>query len=347
MKKYKNILIIRTDRIGDVVLSTPVIKVLRQAYPKSKISFMARPCTKDILKGNPYLDDVITYDKYNRQRSWMASIKFALKLRRKKFDLALILHATKRAHIITFIAKIPERIGYDKDFGFLLSKRIKDEKFKGLKHEAEYNFDLLKLLGIRNISKETSINVSESDLDQIDSILKERNFSHKDDFFVIHPAASCPSKIWPQSNFNKVAQRLIQELGLKLVLVCTGENQNLCEKVAKGISGDEAIVLTDLPINRLAALFKRAKFLISNDSGPVHIAVASSCPAVDIFGRNQPGLSPRRWGPLDEASIVLHRPPDCKPCLAHNCQLNFACLKNINVEDVFNAAKKIYQNINC
>jgi heptosyltransferase-2 len=347
MKNYKNILIIRTDRIGDVALSTPVIKVLREAFPKSKISFMARPCAKGILEGNPYLDRVIIYDKYNRQKNWLESIKFALKLRKNNFDLAVILHPTKRANIIAFLAKIPETVGYDKNFGFLLSKRIKDEKLKGLKHEAEYNFELLKLLGIKEVSRETLINVSDSDICRLDKMLDERNFSKRDDFFVIHPAASCPSKIWPQGNFNRVAQKLVQDLGLKLILVCTKENQSICDEVAKGIAEDKVTFFIDLPIKKLAALFKRAKFLISNDSGPVHIAVASGCPVVDIFGRNQPGLSPKRWGPLDKTSIVLHRPPDCKPCLAHNCQSDFACLSNITVEDVFNAAKKLYQNISC
>ena len=96
-----------------------------------------------------------------------------------------------------------------------------------------------------------------------------------------------------------------------------------------------------LLIGELAELLSRTKLFISNDSGPVHVAVAMGVPVVVIFGRNDPGLSPKRWGPLGEKDIVLHKSPGCDPCLAHNCDKQFQCLSAITVEDVIAAADGI------
>jgi len=114
MKELKKILIIRTDRIGDVILSTPVIKNLRDAYPNAHIAFMLRPYTKEIAENNPYLNEVIIYDKNNKHKSILSSIRFCLWLHKKKFDIAFILNPTNRANLITFFSGIPVRVGLNR-----------------------------------------------------------------------------------------------------------------------------------------------------------------------------------------------------------------------------------------
>ena len=96
-----------------------------------------------------------------------------------------------------------------------------------------------------------------------------------------------------------------------------------------------------LSVAELAALLKRCRLLISNDSGPVHVAAAVGTPVVDIFGRNQRGLSPMRWGPLGDGHIVLHKEVGCVTCLAHNCDIEFLCLTSLSVEEVYQAAVTI------
>ena len=98
-------------------------------------------------------------------------------------------------------------------------------------------------------------------------------------------------------------------------------------------------------MGELAALLKRSKLFISNDSGPVHIATAVGTPNIVIFGRKQPGLSPKRWGPTGEGDIVLHRDVGCRVCLAHNCNNSFKCLKAVTSDEVFEAAKKMLGGI--
>ena len=128
MESFKRILVTRTDRIGDVLLSTAVIKVLRKKFPKSYIAVMVRPYARDIVLGNPYLDELILYDKYGAQRSLLSSIKFAAGLRKKRFDLVLILHPTNRQHIISFLAGIKKRVGFNRKMGFLLTDKIEHKK---------------------------------------------------------------------------------------------------------------------------------------------------------------------------------------------------------------------------
>ena len=131
MDKPKRILIVRTDRLGDVILSTPVITNLRQAFPEAHLAFMCRPYTREAVEGNPYLDEVIVYDKYHRHKSIIKTILFANSLAKKNFDWAIILHPTNRAHIITFFAGIPMRIGWNRKMGFLLTRRLPHNKQEG------------------------------------------------------------------------------------------------------------------------------------------------------------------------------------------------------------------------
>ncbi len=144
--EYKRILVVRTDRIGDVLLSTPVIKALRDNYPDAFIAMMVSPYAKDIIEGNPYLDEVIVFDKDTKHKGWWRSFKFSRYLKKKKFDLALILHPTNRVHLVTFHAGIPRRIGYNRKCGFLLTDKIGHTKQFGEKHELEYNLDLIRCL---------------------------------------------------------------------------------------------------------------------------------------------------------------------------------------------------------
>ena len=345
MKSLKRILIVRTDRIGDVLLSTPVIKALREVYPESRIAFMLRPYAREIAEGNPYLDEVIVYDKYGKDRGIYAGLRFAHFLKKKRFDAAFILHPTNRVHLITFLARIPIRVGYDKKMSFLLTDRIKDSKHLGQKHEAEYNFDVLKAVGIKKMSDELFMPRFTRDKEKVEAILIEKGIKAGDKIVAVHPAASCPSKIWPPERFAKVCDALVRNDSCKIVFICSDKDNEICRQVVSFMSEAAYAVFEGLKLKELAALLEKARLLISNDSGPVHIAVAVSTPVIDIFGRNQTGLSPRRWGPLDKKSIVLHKEVGCRDCLAHKCDKNFKCLKAIKVEDVLDAAKKIEESI--
>ena len=336
MKEPKRILIVRTDRIGDVILSTPAIKNLREAYPNTYIGFMSRPYTKEILEGNPDLNEVIIYDKYGRHKSIWATVKFSFHLRKKKFDWAVILHPTHRTHIITFLAGIPFRVGWDKKGGWLLTARVSHQKQQGTKHELEYTLDILRRLNIPIVDKSIYFPLKKEAEEKIEQLLGEAKIERGDKFIVIHPSASCPSKRWPQEHFSQLVRLLKEKTGFPVVVVTSGGEEEFGEKI---ISANDVIDLRgDLSISELGSLLKRAGLFISNDSGPVHIAAALEVPVISIFGRKEAGLSPLRWKPPGRNSFYFHKDVGCTKCLAHNCQKGFLCLKSITPEEVAHKA---------
>ncbi|MEW6101640.1 MAG: glycosyltransferase family 9 protein, partial [Candidatus Omnitrophota bacterium] len=216
---FKRILIVRTDRIGDVILSTPVIKAMRDKFPGAYIAMMVSPYTKEIVEANPYLDDVVLYDKESKHKKWRRSIKFSQRLKKKKFDLALILHPNKRVHLITFFAGIPKRVGYNKDFGFLLTDKLPHLKQRGEKHELEYNLDLVRYLGIEPKDRDVFMPITPNSEIWVEELFRKEGVSDNDKLIAIHPCASCPSRIWPSDRFAKVAENLIEKYGFKVFVV--------------------------------------------------------------------------------------------------------------------------------
>jgi heptosyltransferase-2 len=337
---FKRILIARTDRIGDVLLSTPVIKALRDRFPQSYIAMMVSPYAKDIVAGNPYLDKVIVLDKEGKHKGWFRSVKLVRELKKEKFDLALILHPASRVHLLTFLSGIPRRIGYDRKLGFLLTDAIKHTKQLGEKHESEYNLDLLRYLGIEAKDRSLFMPVRIDSEKWVQGFFKQEAVNETDRLLALNPAASCPSKIWPVERFAQVADRLAQKYGFKILVISSAKDYKLADNLIKHMHSAAINLAGKTSITQLAGILKRCQLFISNDSGPVHIACAVGTPVISIFARNQAGLSPKRWGPVGARDRILHKAA-CIECLAHNCQKGFACLKAISVEDVISAADSI------
>lgn len=337
----KKILIVRLDRIGDVILSTPVIKALRDAYPDSHIAFMVRPYAFDVVNGNPHLNEVIVYDKNGSEKGLAGNVRFISKLRREKFDLAVVLHPTNRSHLLAFFAGIPERIGYNRKLGLLLTKRLVHAKQFGLKHERDYALDLLSFMEIAPVDKKLCMPVNEESERKIEKIFRENGIGANDTVVVIHPAASCASKRWQTDRFARVADALVERCAAKIVVISGTNDRKIGDKLVHAMKKGAVNLTGKTSVADLASLLRRSKLLVSNDSGPVHVACAVGAPVVAIFGRDDRGLSPRRWGPTGERDVVLHKEVGCVECLAHNCRLGFKCLSAISVEDVLAAAERI------
>lgn len=332
----------RTDRIGDVVLSTPAIKNIRRTYPESYIAFMCRPYTKDVLEGNPYLNEVIVYDKYGKHKGFFSTLKFSRHLAKKKFDWAIILHPTNRANMVTFLAGIPFRVGWDKKMGFFLNKRIPHLKHKGEKHELEYSLDILREVGIQITDKEPFIPENQAEDSWVESLLKENNIDYKRDRVVgLGIGASCPSKVWPSRYFGQLADKLKEELKAKIIVLAEAKEERLTAEFRK-IYGQDFLDLTGkLSLARAFALLRKLSLFIGNDSGLIHVCWAVKTPVISIFGRKDPGLSPKRWAPLGKDSYIFHKDAGCDKCLAHNCKKGYLCLEAIKPKEVFDKALAI------
>ncbi len=336
----KRILVMRLDRLGDVVLSTPLLHALRQEYPHAFIAMMVRAACQDVIEGHPCLNEVIVYDKEKAQRGAFATFQFARKLRSYAFDTVLVLHPSNRSHWIAFLSGIPNRVGFNRKSGWLLTRRLPHEKQEGKKHEAAYTLEMLEAFGIKPALTQPQIAVSPRAARQVDLLLEKEGLTQQR-LVAIHPSASCVSKRWMPDRFAQVAQRLIESHNARICLIAGPEDLPYATAMAAAMRQPVLNLAGRLTVAELAALLKRSAVLISNDSGPVHVAAAVGTPVVDIFGRNQSGLSPLRWGPLGKGHIVLHKEVGCVTCLAHNCDIGFLCLTTLSVDEVFEAAKTI------
>ncbi|MCX5667530.1 MAG: lipopolysaccharide heptosyltransferase II [Candidatus Omnitrophica bacterium] len=338
----KRIIIVRMDRIGDVVLSTPAIKAVRDAYPDSRIAVLVRPYAKDVVDGNPYIDEVITYDRSGKEKGLLGKIRFIADLKNKKFDLAIILHPKNSSHIIAYLAGIPKRLGYDKKLGIFLTKKIPHTKQYGLKHEIDYVLGLLRYIGIEGSDKSLHMPVNRPSEERIKGLFDKSGISPNDPVIVIHPAASCPSRRWALERFAKASDALAQMYGVRIVIISGPDGDKMMgDKVAELMKSKALNLAGKTSISDIASILRRSRLLISNDSGPVHISCAVGTPVISIFGRKDRGISPERWGPVGKRDIAQHKDAGCEICLAQNCKLGFKCLDMISVEDVLSAAEQI------
>ena len=154
----------------------------------------------------------------------------------------------------------------------------------------------------------------------------------------IHAGSSSPSKRWPKEYFSRLVEILSRRNRTQVILVGgTGEMEISQSLIPRGMESRVVDFTGLLNLRELAAMFAQCALLVSNDSGPVHIAVAVGTPTVAIFGRNRPGLGPKSWGPLGEQDTVVQKDVGCVVCLADDCEIDFKCLKELSVEEVYQA----------
>lgn len=312
----KKIVILRTDRIGEVLLTTPLIEALKEKFPQAQISFVTSPYARDIISDRADLKNIILFDTI-KEPPLLEAFSLAGILRKHKFDLAVIVNPHKVLHLGCFLAGIKYRIGFDRKWSFLLTHKIEDKKSEGRMHEVEYNLELLKTIGIEKKEIAPSIPVTDESASYIESLLKKFG---ADRVIVIHPGSSNPDKRWPAKNFRELIRKLSAD-GKVTMVVGDSSEKVLCHDITSGISDNVHNFCAIFSLKQLTALLKRADMLITNDNGPMHIAAAVGTKVIAIFGRDIPGVGPKRWGPYGKGHIVFHKD----------------IIQNITVDEVYEA----------
>jgi len=351
--KFNKILIVRTDRIGDVILTTPAIKLLKDFWPDSSISMLVAPQTKELIINNENIDEVIIDDRKGLNKGLFGYLKLVRELCKRKFDLAIVYHTKRRANLTCFLAGIPVRLGYkNKKFGFLLTDPLEDERFLGNKHESQYCVDVLKALdmdfsGIDSEKFEMQVSLSESSEKWAGSFLKSKGLLKKDIIIAIHPGASDSSKQWPYKYFAGLIEELIKRYKCKIVIVGDARIKDISEKIVSLVRGSIIDATGFTTVGQLVSLLNRCGLLVSNDSGPVHIAAALGVPVVSIFTRNEPGINPECWRPLSANSVVVSVPYNAAGQMGINFQKADECdqqyLEIIKIPQVLEAVDSIFK----
>lgn len=318
--KVKKILAIRNDRFGEFLLNIPALNALKRTYPGVKLTLVVDPYVRELAQSIACVDEVITW-KRGRHRVF-EMLKFSAKLKKQKFDLCVILNPSKEFNIISFLAGIPKRIGYVRKWSFLLTDKIIDNKRKALKHEVEYNLELVSLVGALPEDKLLSLNINDS---LIDYMIKNAGIAEGVNLIAIHPFTSDSIKQWPIENFARLSKKLTEEFNARVIIVGGGQDISK-EKMFLEISDKNIVnLIGKTSLIQLAAILKRCKLLISGDSGPMHLAASVGIPVAAIFRSDISAKSPKRWGPWGSRHSVIEK----------------NSLESISVEEVFNLAKEI------
>lgn len=305
-REIKKILVVRTDRIGDVVLTLPAINAIRRAYPKAQITMLVTSVTRELVDEYHGLDVVMIDDRQDQHKGFFGWLKLVTQIRKEKFDCAIIYHTKRRTNVTCFLAGIPRRIGFqNKKFGFLLNEPIEDARPSGAQHEAQYCLDVLKSLNINSTDTSINLPVSERSIQWADELWQKEGLNGGMPTIALHPGASDPSKQWPEYRFSELIQALGEKYQARVMVIGSLDIANTAKEICEKAGAHALDYSGRTTLGQLCALLKKCKLLISNDSGPVHVASGVGTPVVSIFTRNQPGINPERWAPLESRSQVV------------------------------------------
>jgi len=329
----KRILIVNVNWLGDTLFVTPFIRAVRENYPDGYIAILTHHRCCEILEGNPHINEIIIYDEKKKDRHLLSKFSVISKLKSRRFDTAFILRRSLSRTMLIFLSKIPERIGYDsKKSGILLTKRIKPPS-KGL-HRVEYFLTLAKAVGIYPSNTEYEFFISENEKIKAGELLQCEGVKMDEDFIAINPGGNWDLKRWPAENFARLGDEIFDRFSIKVVLTGAEKDVELCEKISSLMQHKPILLCGKIGLKVLGAVFKKAKWVVSNDSGPMHIAVAIQAPLIVLFGPTSPLVT----GPYGTGVYrILQKDVNCEiPCYNLSCADN-RCMKAITVEDVLDA----------
>lgn len=329
----KRILIINVNWLGDVIFSTPFIRAVREAYPDSYIAVMAMPRSREILETNSRINELILFDEDGCEKRLIDKIRFAGKLKKEKFDTAFILHRSFTRALLTRLAGIKERIGYDtKGRGILLTKKLKYPDKEP--HRVEHFLKLAEAVGADISKKNYEFFITDADRKKAGLLLEFLGVSQNDRFAVLNPGGNWNPKRWPVENFSLLGDMLAGKYGVKIVISGGEKDGKLAEEISGRMKHKAVSVCGKTKIRELAAVFEKAKLVVSGDSGPMHIAASVGANTAAIFGPTDPKIT----GPYGGRNyVIIRKDIGCKvPCYDVACRNN-RCMKAVFPEDVMRA----------
>ncbi len=338
--QFQKILVIRTDRLGDVILTLPVLSALKEAFKGVKTAMMLRPYTAELVEGHPDLDEIIIL-KHKEPQTFRETWRLAQELKQKKFDAALVIHPTFKLALMCFLAKIPIRVGTGfRSYAFLFNQKVYHHRKKGEKHELDFNLDLALKIGAKPPDPiEFKIQIPEPATRTARVFIQELNLAPGQKWAIIHPGSGGSAKDWPLEKFAQLNDRLHSELGVMTVVTGGPDETELVMKLANMTVHKPQLWIGRRGLKELAALIREADLFISNSTGPLHLAVAVKTPVIGFFCPIVPCL-PRRWGPYRQLDSVLMPPvAPCEKCTREKCKPG-DCMELIEVEQAFQMAKE-------
>jgi len=335
-ESVRSILVIRLYFLGDMLLSTPVLDALRHGFPEARISVLLKKRARELLAGNPNVDEVIEYDAVERYHNprWLLGLGTAL--RRRRFDLAVDLTGDRRSSFLLWLADPAFRVGFNHcGCGFLLDRSI-PYRSEGL--VVDHLLSVVEPLGARAEERAPRLYLSEEETARAREILRSRGLGDEERYVVLSPGASWEYKRWPAERFAELATSVRGRLGFRCVVTGGEADRGIAGEIAERSEGAAVDLAGATTIREFAGVAAGAAAFVGNDSGPMHVAAAVRTPVVGLFGPS----TPERFAPQGAPSrIVWHRYP-CSPCSERRCvKPSDPCMEAVTVEEVSSALESL------
>ena len=340
----ERILVRAPNWVGDAVMCEPALRGLRSLCPRAEVTLLAKPAIAELYRGSPSLDRVLVYEDKGAHAGLSGKWALAGLLRQHRFDRAILFQNAFEAALLAWLAGIPRRYGYATDGRvMLLTDPVAVPDKALLRHQVEYYWDMLRPLGLKGAMTAPALTVLDEEVHAIAARLAEAGIGPEDVVVGINPGSTYGgAKRWLPDRFAETAQRICrrvqEERGRTAAVVIFGAKgeEALGQAVADRLSVRTLSFSGRTTIRELMAATKRCALLLTNDTGPMHVAAAFGVPVVAVFG-------PTDWrttSPYGQAQGIVRQPVDCAPCLLRECPIDHRCMTGVSVEQVYAVAEK-------
>jgi heptosyltransferase-2 len=335
--EIKKILIRGPNWVGDSVLAIPAMKAVRERFPQAEITLMVRPWVAGLFTSAPFIDELWSEEKPSDLSSWA---RITRNLRVRRFDLAFLLPNSFESALMIFLGRVPRRIGYATDARrWMLTTSI--APVKDARHQSQYYLDLVRVLSPGTARPSIEIQATSEERTNARKLLSHEGIPEGQSFLVVNAGAAYGSaKRWHAERFAEAADTLASELLLGVALVGSETERSTAEQIRGRMKTPAAVLTGKTSLETLIGVLAESSLMITNDSGPMHIAAALGVPTVAVFG----STDERVTGPSGPRIRIVKHPVECSPCLLRECPIDHRCMDRVKVEEVCRAARELLRS---
>jgi heptosyltransferase-2 len=327
----EKILVRGVNWIGDTILTMPSLEGLSRLLPKASITLLVRDHLSALFRHAPWANEVLVLPQARGTALLFEEARLVRRIKEERYDLALIFPRSPRAALPGFCAGIPYRVGYAcNGRGVFLTHALQETGRLLRCHQADYYYHLVQFLGDCGARELPRLHIGDDDEAWAESFCDEAGVTGDHALIALNPGSTYgPAKCWPPARYIELARRLLSSPRNRLLLVGGADNAGIIEYMDLSLNR-RALRVLGKDLLRLAALLKRCDMLITNDTGPMHMAAAVATPVIALFGSTDPVTT----SPLGPDSRVIRRQTDCSPCLKRRCPRDHRCMEALSVDEV-------------
>jgi heptosyltransferase II len=332
--KPEKIVIRMPNWIGDLIMTTPILTDVRRAYPSAHITAMCRTPISDLLKEDLDIDELFCFSKASGFGRRSEKRNVIEKLQNGNYDLGILLTHWFSSAWLFWRGHVKRRLGYEGNGrSLLLTDKIPLPAKVKEQHLVLTYKALLEPLGIPLSNTKPRLFITDKELEEARTLLKRRGVSPKAKLVGINPGAAYGSaKCWLPERFRQVAEKLLQQGNIQVVFFGDQATAPLVKEICQGLPPSVINFAGVTTLRQLASLIKLCDALLTNDSGPMHVAAALGTPLVALYGSTSEIVT----GPY-KTGTVIHKHVDCSPCYKRVCPIDFRCMKRIETDEVYEA----------